>query len=70
MTSAEWVSLTINLAIAVYFIHFYPKTLVKTFRDHPIPKGFLVVRGIIKVVGYVVLIGSAGYAVLRLSGTV
>jgi len=68
MTVAEWASLAINLVIATYFIHFYPKTLAKIFHSHPIPKGFLLVRGIVKVVGYVVVIGSVGYAGLRLSG--
>lgn len=61
MRGFEWLSFTINLLVGVYFIYLYPKTLAKSFRDRPIPPGFLLLRTLLHGLGWVIIIGTLGY---------
>lgn len=65
MTLSEWLAIALNLAIAAYLIHFYPKTQAKAFRDVAIPRGFLILRGVAKAIGYAVVVASLGYVAYR-----
>ncbi len=62
----EWLAIAVNLLVAAYLIHFYPKTLAKIFRGAVIPRGFLLLRHGAKVVGYIIVVASLGYIVYRL----
>lgn len=68
MQLSEWVAVAINLALGIYFIHFYPKAQVKMFRGHAIPKGFVWLRTLMKIMGMVAIGATLIYVVLRLSG--
>ena len=65
MTLSEWLAIGLNLAIATYLIHYYPKTQAKAFRDVAIPRGFLILRGVVKAIGYAVVVVSLGYVAYR-----
>ncbi|MEW5757454.1 MAG: hypothetical protein AB1810_14250 [Pseudomonadota bacterium] len=69
MQLTEWIAVAINLALGIYFIHFYPKTQARIFRGHPIPKGFIWLRTLMRIVGVVAIGATLIYVVLRLSGT-
>lgn len=66
MVFSEWLAIVVNLLVAAYLIHFYPKTQAKIFRGVTIPHGFLLLRRGAKVVGYVIVVVSLGYIVYRL----
>ena len=67
MMFSEWLALLVNLLVATYLIHYYPKSQVKAFRNVAIPRGFLILRGVAKVLGVAIILASLGYAVYRIS---
>ena len=67
MSLSEWLALLVNLLVAAYLIHFYPKSQAKAFREVPIPRGFLILRGVAKAVGIAIVMTSVGYALYRVS---
>lgn len=67
MILSEWLALLVNLLVATYLIHYYPKAQIKAFRNTPIPRGFLILRSAAKIVGVAIVIATIGYAIYRLS---
>ena len=67
MSLSEWLALLVNLVVAAYLIHFYPKTQAKAFRQVPVPRGFLILRGVAKAVGIAIVVTTIGYAFYRMS---
>ena len=67
MSLSEGLALLVNLVVAAYLIHFYPKSQIKAFRNTPIPRGFIILRGAAKAIGFAIIITTIGYAIYRLS---
>ncbi len=65
MLFSEWMAITVNLLIAVYLIHFYPKTQAKIFQGIETPRAFVLLRTGAKVVGYLIVVASLSYSVYR-----
>ncbi len=66
MIFSEWLAIVVNLLVAAYLIHFYPKTQAKIFQGVAIPRGLLLLRRGAKIVGYVIVVASLGYIIYRL----
>lgn len=57
-------SILINVAVAVYFIHFFPRSIRKKIPQQRMPPFFAVLLKIIPLLGYLLLIGTLLYMVL------
>lgn len=68
MSTGEVISLMVNLAVGVYFAVFYPRQVRRRLGTGPLPPFFAVITPVVRVVGYLVLAGTAVYAALRLTG--
>lgn len=70
LKGGELVSALLNLGIAVYLIHFYPRSLKRQLQGRPMPPLFRLLAKAIPVVGYLLAAGTILYVVLRLSGVI
>jgi hypothetical protein len=70
LKSGELVSALLNLCIAVYLIHFYPRSLKRQLQGRPMPPLFRLLAKAIPVVGYLLAAGTILYVMLRLSGVI
>lgn len=66
MQGHEWLSVAINLLVALYFVRYYPTTQARSFRGRPIPPGFLLLRKVVFWLGWLIILGTAGYTGYRL----
>lgn len=66
LKSGELVSALLNLCIAVYLIHFYPRSLKRQLQGRPMPPLFRLLARVIPVVGYLLAAGTILYVALRL----
>lgn len=68
LQGGEFISAALNLLIALYLIHFYPRSVQRQFHGRPIPPLFgLLARGM-PLVGGLLAAGTILYLALRLSG--
>ncbi|WP_303902861.1 hypothetical protein [Thiohalomonas denitrificans] len=63
MTIATFFSLLINIAVGIYFARYYPRQVERQFRGRRVPPFFAVLAAILRPIGYLLIIASAGYAV-------
>lgn len=70
LKGGELVSAVLNLCIAVYLIHFYPRSLARQLQGRPMPPLFRVLAKVIPVVGYLLAAGTILYVALRLGGVI
>ena len=68
MSTGEIVSLLVNLGVGLYFAVYYPRQVRRRLGAGPLPPFFAVVTPMVRVVGYLVLAGTAIYAILRFAG--
>jgi len=70
MNSGEAISLLLNIAVGLYLVLFYPRQVKRQLgaRGEP-PPLFRFLVPAMRVVGYLIIIGTVGYALYRLSGT-
>lgn len=70
LSSGEIISAAINLGVAIYLIHYYPRSVRRQFRTQPMPPLFAVLVKAIPVAGYLLAGGTVLYVLLRLSGVI
>lgn len=68
MSWSEWIAVAINILLGAYFIRYYPRTLERMFGARPMPRGFVLLRLVVKYAGIIALAGTALYVGLRLTG--
>ncbi len=69
MSSADIISVLINLAVGLYFAVFYPRSLHKRFRGQTPPRGFLLLQKVIPPVGWLIMVMTVIYALSLLLGS-
>ncbi len=62
MSAATLFSLFINVAVGVYFARFYPRHVERQFRGRRVPPFFAIMAAVLRPVGYLLILFSAGYA--------
>jgi hypothetical protein len=67
MTAGEVVSLLINGGVGLYFARIYPPQVQRRFPGH-VPPLFAVLVKVLRPVGWLLMGGSAVYALARLAG--
>lgn len=70
LKGGEVVSALLNLCIAVYLIHFYPRSLKRQLQGRPMPPLFRLLARVVPVVGYLLAAGTILYVALRLGGVI
>lgn len=66
MSNADLLSITINLAVGLYFALIYPKSLKKRFGDRPAPRAFEFLQKVIPPTGWLIVVLTLIYAVTLL----
>lgn len=59
MSDGVWLSAAINLVVAIYFIRFYPASVVRKFQGRRLPPLFALLQRAIPVFGYLILLATA-----------
>lgn len=70
MSGGEWLSMAINLAVGIYLAWFYPRTLRSKLGSGRMPPLFGLLLRIVPPLGYLLLVGTVVYAVMRLTGQI
>jgi hypothetical protein len=68
VSAGEIISLLVNLGVGLYFAVFYPRQVRRRLGSGPLPPFFAIITPVVRVVGYLVLGGTAIYAAFRLTG--
>ena len=69
MSSADIISILINLAVGLYFALLYPRTLGKRFGGRPAPRGFVLLQKVVPPAGWLIIVLTLIYALsLLLAG--
>ncbi len=69
MSIGDSVSILINLAVGIYFLYFYPRSIGKRFASRPTPRGFVLLQKVVPPVGGLIIVLTLLYAVTLLLGT-
>lgn len=69
MTSADLLSILINLAVGIYFALVYPRSLAKRFGNQPAPRGFVLLHKVVPPAGWLIIALTLIYAVSLLLGS-
>lgn len=70
MSTGEWLSIMINLAVGIYFAVIYPRSVKKRFSAHTMPRAFTLLTKVVPLVGYLIIAMSLIYAVALMLGWV
>ncbi|MFO7593501.1 MAG: hypothetical protein R6X15_05585 [Pseudomonadota bacterium] len=71
MSSGDILSISINLAVGIYFAVIYPRSVRKRFSGPtPPPRAFTLLYKVVPVVGYVIIAMTVIYTVALLTGMV
>ncbi len=68
MNQADTLSILINLAVGLYFAVFYPRSLLRRFSNHPMPRGFILLLRVVPPAGWVIVTLTLLYATSLLLG--
>lgn len=64
MTSGVLLSVVINLAVAIYFIHFFPRSLKRKMPQEAMPPFFRIMQTVIPLLGYLLIAGTFIYLMM------
>lgn len=68
MSIGDSVSILINLAVGIYFLHFYPRLIAKRFASRPAPRGFVMLQKVVPPIGGLIVVLTLIYAATLLLG--
>lgn len=67
MSSSIALSLLVNICVGVYFAHFYPKTLDRSFKGQRLPPFFAFLGRVLPPFGWALVIASVLYGLYLLA---
>ncbi len=70
MSTGEWISVAINLAVGLYFIHYFPVSLRRKLPENIRPPFFSLLLKVIPPLGYVLIIATVLYLMIALTAPV
>ena len=70
MSIGEIISVTINLAVGIYFAIVYPRSLAKRFAQHTTPRAFVFLKKVVPPMGWLIIAITLAYVAFRLVGSV
>ena len=70
MSTGTIISLAVNILVGIYFAWFYPRSLRRKLGGGQLPPAFAILSHLLPPLGWLLIIGSVGYAVLRLGGVI
>lgn len=68
ISTGEWLSIIINLAVGIYFAVYYPRSVHKRFSAHTMPRAFIMLVKVVPMVGYLIIGLTMIYTIAMLSG--
>ncbi len=69
MNTLDLLPIAINIAIATWFIRGYPRLVEEKFDPRRTPRAFTLLVPLIQGLGWLIIVGSIGYLVLRVFQT-
>ncbi len=68
ISTGEWISILINLAVGIYFAYYYPRSVHKRFSSHTMPRAFIMLVKVVPLIGFLIIGLTVIYTVAMLSG--
>lgn len=68
ISTGEWISILINLAVGIYFAFYYPRSVHKRFSSHTMPRAFIMLVKVVPLVGFLIIGLTILYTLAMLTG--